>query len=529
MRTTLVLSAICTCIALACTPTEPDPSTGESAPTPEVVPEPEPEVVPSAGAWVVIDERRGLFESAAEDKPIPLGQPAEAGPRLRIAEVVAIAGEFVELRTIATPDAQACSGSLGLERNVQLRFFAKLDALHPVLARPKRLEFGDGTKLELAAGVPVIEPGEKGRIQVGRTQLIANIGEQDIGRWFPAPTGDPLPVPSLRVPDNELHYGEHGFVGEWPPFRSAHEEQDIENGRLLTFADACGRFVLRTGPSAKSKSGLYAMKGPKDAIPRMARNFDPDTVARNAGILGVMQEDSGHFLASPYGGAFAVRGDDDVWGGLTATDIGEAYGVGGLGLIDCKPVTWTASVGTSLSWSSGGEAGTVLAAHELPSSAKELDGRVCFTASGLDVCIESSKLEREDTPECRPASEGGFGRRATSNKPNRVTLDVKGASVSRGLDPDIIRRIIRAHINEVRSCYNKGLVTQPTLAGKVAIAFSIKPDGKVESSKVHASTLEPATERVPDCIAKAVKRWTFPKPFPSTTVDVVYPFELSPG
>ena len=41
-------------------------------------------------------------------------------------------------------------------------------------------------------------------------------------------------------------------------------------------------------PTSKSKSGLYAMKGPKDAIPQMARNFDPDMAARNAGILGVM-------------------------------------------------------------------------------------------------------------------------------------------------------------------------------------------------------------------------------------------------
>ena len=76
------------------------------------------------------------------------------------------------------------------------------------------------------------------------------------------------------------------------------------------------------------------MKGPKDAIPQMARNFDPDMAARSAGILGVMQQQGGHFLASPYGGAFAVGNDDeDVWGGLTGSEVGEAYGVGGLGLV----------------------------------------------------------------------------------------------------------------------------------------------------------------------------------------------------
>jgi len=64
-------------------------------------------------------------------------------------------------------------------------------------------------------------------------------------------------------------------------------------------------------PTAKHKSGLYAMKGPKQANPQMARSFDPELAGRNAGILGLMQQDSGHFLAHPYGGAFAV-GDDET-------------------------------------------------------------------------------------------------------------------------------------------------------------------------------------------------------------------------
>ena len=87
-------------------------------------------------------------------------------------------------------------------------------------------------------------------------------------------------------------------------------------------------------PSAKAKTGLYAMKGPNNAVPQMAQNFDPNMAAQNAGILGVMQQNSGQFLASPYGGAYSVGNDDeDVWGGLTGSEVGEAYGVGGLGLV----------------------------------------------------------------------------------------------------------------------------------------------------------------------------------------------------
>jgi hypothetical protein len=82
-------------------------------------------------------------------------------------------------------------------------------------------------------------------------------------------------------------------------------------------------------PSAKSKSGLYAMKGPSDSVPQMARSFDPEQAARSAGILGHMQQESGYFLASPYGGAFAVGHDDsDVWGGLAGMEIGEPFASG---------------------------------------------------------------------------------------------------------------------------------------------------------------------------------------------------------
>jgi hypothetical protein len=66
---------------------------------------------------------------------------------------------------------------------------------------------------------------------------------------------------------------------------------------------------------------------------RTARSSDQG-LARNRGILGMLQEESGHFLASPYGGSLAVGNDDeDVWGGLSGEDVRGAFGVGGLGLL----------------------------------------------------------------------------------------------------------------------------------------------------------------------------------------------------
>ena len=86
---------------------------------------------------------------------------------------------------------------------------------------------------------------------------------------------------------------------------------------------------------------------------------------------------------------------------------------------------------------------------------------------------------------------------------------------------------LRAHINEVRLCYNQGLVRDPELSGKVSIQFTIGASGSVASATVADSTL--SDENVANCIAKAVKRWTFPKPTGGGVVAVTYPFVLEPG
>lgn len=244
-------------------------------------------------------------------------------------------------------------------------------------------------------------------------------------------------------------------------------------------------------PSSKSKSGLYAMKGPQDAVPQMARNFDPDMAARSAGILGVMQQQGGSFLASPYGGSFAVGNDDsDVWGGLTGDSVGEAYGVGGLGL-----------VGTGRGGGGTGE-GTIGLGNT------GLIGKGGGGGSGSGYGRGGG---------------AGFGTKGTRVPQIRhAKAEVQGA-----LDRDIIRRIVRARINEVRSCYNAGLTKDPNLQGRVSVNFVITGTGKVGSSVVQESTLKDSS--VANCVAKAVKRWQFPKPRGGGNVIVTYPFNLSPG
>lgn len=99
---------------------------------------------------------------------------------------------------------------------------------------------------------------------------------------------------------------------------------------------------------------------------------------------------------------------------------------------------------------------------------------------------------------------------------------VAGATVVMGsMSKDIIRRVVRTHMPEIRSCYETRLQLNPKLAGKVTLSFVIGTQGTVQSVKVQSSTLP--DEVVGQCLTKAVKRWKFPRP-DGGIVKVNYPF-----
>lgn len=115
---------------------------------------------------------------------------------------------------------------------------------------------------------------------------------------------------------------------------------------------------------------------------------------------------------------------------------------------------------------------------------------------------------------------GGLrGRTALVPRIRTGTADVRGS-----LSREVIRRVIRRHINEVRFCYEQELNQRPDLSGRVLVSFIISPTGAVQSASVGSSTINNA--RVESCITQAVRRWTFPAPDGGGVVGVNYPFVL---
>lgn len=238
---------------------------------------------------------------------------------------------------------------------------------------------------------------------------------------------------------------------------------------------------------SKKKQGLYALKGPPDnPDPHLAKQFAEDQ-AKDAGVLGILNSNKGSILASAFGRDSALGTDaENVMGGLVGTQIGEAGGVGGLGL-----------VGSGRGGGGTGE-GTIGLGNL---------GTIGKGGGGGDG--------------------SGYGRGAGGLGGRRAHAPdvVAGVAQVRGsLDKEIIRRVIRRHINEVRFCYEKELVTKPNLYGRVMIQFIIAGDGHVMASLVQNSTM--GSPPVEQCIASAVKRWEFPKPQGGGIVQVSYPFVL---
>jgi TonB family protein len=239
--------------------------------------------------------------------------------------------------------------------------------------------------------------------------------------------------------------------------------------------------------TSKNKTGLYGLKGPKDnPDPHLAKMLAEEQ-AQKAGILGLIKSQEGSHLASIFGRDSALGNDaENVLGGLVGTQIGEAYGVGGLGLVG--------------SGKGGGGTG---------------EGTI-----GLGNLGTIGKGGGGGNGSGYGRGAGGLGgRRAHAPDVVPGTAQVRGS-----LDKEIIRRIIRRHLNEVRFCYEKELMHKQDLYGRVMIQFTISGTGQVVASVVQNSTMN--NPNVEQCIAQAVRRWEFPKPQGGGIVIVSYPFVL---
>ena len=145
----------------------------------------------------------------------------------------------------------------------------------------------------------------------------------------------------------------------------------------------------------------------------------------------------------------------------------------------------------------------------------------------LPLVVAGAMIGAPDQPLVRGhgalGSDGSAGYAIPSNigaaSVRTATPDVRGA-----LSHEVIRRVVHAHLDEVRACYARALAAQPTLSGRVEVRFIIAQTGAVQTAPIASSDL--GAPEVDRCIAAAVQHWYFPAPDGGGIVAVTYPFVL---
>lgn len=270
---------------------------------------------------------------------------------------------------------------------------------------------------------------------------------------------------------------------EVPEWLKKDKEDEKQGGKGKRHKGEEGQMGKR---DSRKTDNHYGIKGPKDnPNPHMARSQAKE-MAKNAGILSYLS--SANAPTSPFGQDTALGVDpENALGALMGNQVGENFGYGGLGLR-----------GTGRGGGGTGE-GTI-------------------GLGNLNTIGHGGG----------GGSGSGYGRGAggLGGRRGRAPRIRSGAAMVKGsLSKEVIRRIVHRHINEVKFCYERQLAQRPDLSGRVSIKFIISGTGAVQMAAVASSTLGNAA--VENCIAQAVRRWTFPQPEGGGIVIVTYPFQLT--
>lgn len=154
----------------------------------------------------------------------------------------------------------------------------------------------------------------------------------------------------------------------------------------------------------------------------------------------------------------------------------------------------------------------------------DLDGLGLFGIDGGAIGIGSLGRVGTGLGGGSAGSGAGLGTLGTRPRPDVAT----GNATQQGaLDKDVIRRVIRRSLSRIRYCYERELLKDPNLAGRVSVRFVIRPDGTVTGVSDGGSSLP--SEEAKACVRRAISALVFPRPKGGGVVTVTYPFIFAPG
>lgn len=291
-------------------------------------------------------------------------------------------------------------------------------------------------------------------------------------------------VSFLATPVTEAELTENIFKNpnRFAQFRLTPEEKKKQQNDFLS--------KLKEGAAGAKAAGAEGKAGRKDYPKdkkqgRMAvKAIDPNDkeIAKStlAKLFGAKGNTGRSYLFGSGGLGGELKG---ALGGVTGAEIGDASGLGGLGTRGSGP---------------GG-------------------GGLSMNSVGLGALGTAG----------RGGGQSGYGDGVggLGKKSDRDINISAGAPIIMGsLDKELIRRVIREHLPQIRYCYEKELTRNPGLFGKVSTQFTISAEGSVQSAEVTKGDSTLNNAEVERCITSKIRTWVFPKPKGGGVVIVKYPF-----
>lgn len=247
------------------------------------------------------------------------------------------------------------------------------------------------------------------------------------------------------------------------------------------------------GEMAERHKGEEGKMGRRDAPKTSGRSapraIDPNAkeLVKNSGLLAAIGKGKGLGGLSTVFGQGGLGGDlKGAIGNMYGPTVGDSSGVGGLGLKG--------------NGAGGGGAGNTIGIGGI--GTKGRGGGLGGYGTGV----------------------GGLG----SKRDRDIAIAAGETRVLGAIDPELVRKVIRDHADQVRYCYEQQLTLNPKLAGKVAIKWQINADGSASATIVDPGTPldSEGLRHVADCVMSRIRTWEFPKPKGGGVAIVTYPWIL---
>ena len=114
---------------------------------------------------------------------------------------------------------------------------------------------------------------------------------------------------------------------------------------------------------------------------------------------------------------------------------------------------------------------------------------------------------------------GNIGKGSVSGTVTHAVSRTIGAQGN--IDKEAVAKAINSHLAEVSSCYERALLKEPGLSGKIILEWQITTSGTVGYAKTKSSSMKSAA--VEACIISSLKGWKFPVA-KGAGVVITYPF-----